>query len=192
MKLERILPFSKTLIKQHITPESIVVDATCGNGNDTLFLAEQVPEGHVYGFDIQDLALENTRDKVKDFNHVSLIKDGHENIGHENIEHHINDAHKGHIDAAIFNLGYLPKGDKSIVTKPDTTIQAINSLLSLMSIEGIIVLVIYHGHSEGQIEKHALLDYLSTLDQKHAQVLQYQFLNQRNHAPFICAIEKIS
>ncbi|PAH42536.1 tRNA (mnm(5)s(2)U34)-methyltransferase, partial [Staphylococcus aureus] len=108
------------------------------------------------------------------------------------IEHHINDAHKGHIDAAIFNLGYLPKGDKSIVTKPDTTIQAINSLLSLMSIEGIIVLVIYHGHSEGQIEKHALLDYLSTLDQKHAQVLQYQFLNQRNHAPFICAIEKIS
>ncbi|HFE4922619.1 TPA: class I SAM-dependent methyltransferase [Staphylococcus aureus] len=187
MKLERILPFSKTLIKQHITPESIVVDATCGNGNDTLFLAEQVPEGHVYGFDIQDLALENTRDKVKDFNHVSLIKDGHENI-----EHHINDTHKGHIDAAIFNLGYLPKGDKSIVTKPDTTIQAINSLLSLMSIEGIIVLVIYHGHSEGQIEKHALLDYLSTLDQKHAQFLQYQFLNQRNHAPFICAIEKIS
>ena len=78
-------------------------------------------------------------------------------------------THKGHIDAAIFNLGYLPKGDKSIVTKPDTTIQAINSLLSLMSIEGIIVLVIYHGHSEGQIEKHALLDYLSTLDQKHAQ-----------------------
>ena len=54
MKLERILPFSKTLIKQHITPESIVVDATCGNGNDTLFLAEQVPEGHVYGFDIND------------------------------------------------------------------------------------------------------------------------------------------
>lgn len=187
MKLERILPFSKTLIKQHITPASIVVDATCGNGNDTLFLAEQVPEGHVYGFDIQDLALENTRDKVKDFNHVSLVKDGHENI-----EHHINDAHKGHIDAAIFNLGYLPKGDKSIVTKPDTTIQAINALLSLMSTEGIIVLVIYHGHSEGQLEKQALLDYLSTLEQKHAQVLKYQFLNQRNHAPFICAIEKIS
>ena len=97
--------------------------------------------------------MENTRDKVKDFNHVSLIKDGHENI-----EHHINDTHKGHIDAAIFNLGYLPKGDKSIVTKPDTTIQAINSLLSLMSIEGIIVLVIYHGHSEGQLRSmHCLI-----------------------------------
>ena len=53
MKLERILPFAKTLIKQHIQDDSIVIDATCGNGNDTLFLAEQVPNGKVFGFDIQ-------------------------------------------------------------------------------------------------------------------------------------------
>lgn len=187
MKLERILPFSKTLIKQHTSSKSIVVDATCGNGNDTLFLAEQVPLGHVYGFDIQDLALENTREKIKDFTHVTLIKDGHENV-----TRYIQENHKGHIDAAIFNLGYLPKGDKSIVTKPDTTIQAINSLLTMLSIEGIIILVIYHGHIEGQIEKNEILEYLSNLDQKQAQVLQYKFLNQRNHAPFICAIEKLS
>ncbi len=63
--------------------------------------------------------------------------------GHENIEHHINDAHKGHIDAAIFNLGYLPKGDKSIVTKPDTTIQAINSLLSLMHQLKVLLYLLY-------------------------------------------------
>ena len=54
MKLERILPFSKTLIKEHIKQDSIVIDATCGNGNDTLFLARQVSNGHVFGFDIQD------------------------------------------------------------------------------------------------------------------------------------------
>ena len=53
MKLERILPFAKTLIKQHIQEDSIVIDATCGNGHDTLFLAEQVPNGNVFGFDIQ-------------------------------------------------------------------------------------------------------------------------------------------
>ena len=53
MKLERILPFAKTLIKQHIQEDSIVIDATCGNGHDTLFLAEQVPNGKVFGFDIQ-------------------------------------------------------------------------------------------------------------------------------------------
>lgn len=53
MKLERILPFAKTLIKQHIQEDSIVIDATCGNGHDTLFLAKQVPNGKVFGFDIQ-------------------------------------------------------------------------------------------------------------------------------------------
>ena len=57
MKLERILPFSKTLIKEHIKQDSIVIDATCGNGNDTLFLAQQVSNGHVFGFDIQDLTI---------------------------------------------------------------------------------------------------------------------------------------
>ena len=41
MKLERILPFAKTLIKQHIQEDSIVIDATCGNGHDTLFLANR-------------------------------------------------------------------------------------------------------------------------------------------------------
>ena len=62
MKLERILPFAKTLIKQHIQEDSIVIDATCGNGHDTLFLAEQVPNGKVFGFDIQK-AIEHTKEK---------------------------------------------------------------------------------------------------------------------------------
>ena len=96
----------------------------------------------------------------------------------------------GNVDAAIFNLGYLPKGDKSIVTKPETTIQAIESIFKLLSTEGIIVLVIYHGHEEGQIERDELLKYLENFDQSKAHILKYQFINQVNHAPFICAIEK--
>ena len=52
-----------------------------------------------------------------------------------------------------FNLGYLPKGNKEIVTKPETTIMAINEIFDILSIEGIIILVIYHGHEEGKVEK---------------------------------------
>ena len=59
----------------------------------------------------------------------------------------------GHIDAAIFNLGYLPKGDKSVVTKPQTTIAAIEDIFQILSKEGIIVLVIYHGHPEGKSKR---------------------------------------
>lgn len=185
MKLERILPFSKTLITSHIQEDSIAIDATCGNGNDTLFLAEHVPHGHVYGFDIQKSAIQNTAEKVKNYNNVTLIQDGHENI----VEH-LDVTKSGMVDAAIFNLGYLPKGDKSIVTRPETTIKAIESIFNVLSVEGIIVLVIYHGHEEGQVERDAVLDYLEQFDQNKAHILKYQFINQVNHAPFICAIEK--
>ncbi|MGZ2417906.1 16S rRNA C1402 N4-methylase RsmH [Staphylococcus caledonicus] len=185
MKLERILPFSKTLITSHIQEDSIVIDATCGNGNDTLFLAEHVPHGHVYGFDIQESAIQNTAEKIKNYSNVTLIQDGHENI----VEH-LDVTKSGMVDAAIFNLGYLPKGDKSIVTRPETTIKAIDSIFNVLNVEGIIVLVIYHGHEEGQVERDAILDYLEQFDQNKAHILKYQFINQVNHAPFICAIEK--
>ncbi len=103
---------------------------------------------------------------------------------------HIPAQHHGCIDAAIFNLGYLPKGNKEIVTKPETTIMAINEIFDILSIEGIIILVIYHGHEEGKVEKEALLEFLQNFDQNKAHILQYQFINQKNNAPFICAIEK--
>ena len=51
-------------------------------------------------------------------------------------------------------FGYLPKGDKSIVTKPDSTIKAIEEIFDMMRVEGIIILVIYHGHDEGWSETH--------------------------------------
>ena len=62
----------------------------------------------------------------------------------------------GKITGAIFNLGYLPGGDKTIVTKPETTISAIEQLFTIMAPEGIIVLVIYHGHPEGAVERDML------------------------------------
>ncbi|MCG7338402.1 class I SAM-dependent methyltransferase [Staphylococcus sp. ACRSN] len=185
MKIERILPFAKSLITSHTHEDSIVIDATCGNGHDTLFLAEQVPNGKVYGFDIQSTALQNTSEKTNHLNNVSLIQDGHERV-----KEYISNDDYGHIDVAIFNLGYLPKGDKSIVTKAETTIAAINNIFDLLSTEGIIILVIYHGHPEGKVEKDALHDFLTNFDQNKAHVLQYQFINQQNDPPFICAIEK--
>lgn len=185
MKLERILPFSKTLLRQHINKDSIVIDATCGNGHDTEFLAQQVPNGKVYAFDIQEVAIQNTSNKTNAFKNVHLIQDSHAKV-----KQYIQSNEIGQIDAAIFNLGYLPKGDKSIVTIPSSTLTAIDEIFDILATEGIIVLVIYHGHDEGKIERDALLNYLQHFDQNKAHILQYQFINQKNNAPFICAIEK--
>ena len=94
------------------------------------------------------------------------------------------------VDAAIFNLGYLPKGDKHIVTTSETTIQAIEAIFEMLSTEGIIVLVIYPGHPEGQVESETVFQYLQNFDQQKAHILQYGFINQQNNPPYICAIEK--
>jgi predicted methyltransferase len=189
MLLERILPFSKTLLRETLSEGDIAIDATVGNGNDTVFLAELIGDhGHVYGFDIQQAAIENTEKLLtaKAVNHrVSLFQESHDRFPTLLPEEHVSK-----IKAAIFNLGYLPKGDKSIVTTPDTTINAVKELFHHMPSGGLIILVVYHGHPGGKQEKDALLHYVETLEQKKANVLQYKFINQVNDPPFIVAIEK--
>ncbi|WP_160724063.1 class I SAM-dependent methyltransferase [Bacillus sp. USDA818B3_A] len=189
MKMERILPFAKTLLKNAISPGDIVVDATLGNGHDTLFLADLVGEtGKVYGFDVQQEAIEATKKRLIENHLLDRVTIFH--AGHEHVSVKIPDVENGKITGAIFNLGYLPGGDKSIVTHSESTIAAIEQLLAIMAPKGIIVLVIYHGHEQGAVERDDLLEYCQKLDQKKAHVLRYQFINQQNNPPFILAIEK--
>ncbi|OON91041.1 MAG: 16S rRNA (cytosine(1402)-N(4))-methyltransferase [Epulopiscium sp. Nele67-Bin001] len=186
MILKQMLPYSKFLLELTINPGDAVVDATAGNGNDTVFLSNLVGEtGTVYSFDIQQEAIENTQQMLDKhtINNVKLIHCGHQ---------HLNNYIDQTVSAAIFNLGYLPNGNHTITTKADTTITAIQNLLPLLKVKGIIVLIIYHGHDTGKLERDALLDYLSLLDQNHVNVLKYEFINQKNNAPFILALEKRS
>lgn len=189
MKLDRVLPFSKKIIQLAVTEGDVVIDATVGNGHDTVFLAEIVgPNGHVFGYDIQEEAITNTKQKLLEkqlLERVTLFQ-----TSHSNILQTIPKKFHGKIAGAMFNLGYLPGGNKEIVTKPQTTIEAIKETLSVLKSEGVIVLVIYHGHEEGKTERDAVLNYAKELDQNEAHVLEYRFINQKNNPPFIIAIEK--
>ena len=102
--IKNSLKQSHQYIKACVNEGDTVVDATCGNGNDTVFLAQLVGErGRVFGFDIQDAAIENTAGKLEELKllkRVTLIKDGHENMGN-----YVNE----NIKAVMFNLGYLPR-----------------------------------------------------------------------------------
>ncbi|MFC0611479.1 class I SAM-dependent methyltransferase [Scopulibacillus daqui] len=179
--------FSHHCLSKVIQPGDTVVDATAGNGHDTLFLAKLVGKsGRVYGFDIQEEAIKNTEKRLADDGEneqVTLICRSH---------HELKNVIPGDSDikAAVFNLGYLPKGDKKIVTRPETTIEALQSLQERLHTDGLIVLVVYPGHPEGKIEADALLDYAKQLDQKHWQVLKYEIMNQMNNPPFLIAIER--
>ncbi|MGA9289107.1 MAG: class I SAM-dependent methyltransferase [Anaerobacillus sp.] len=189
MTLQRILPFTRTLLDNVLTKGSVAIDGTCGNGHDTLYLAESVgPSGKVYGFDIQKKAIETTQQRLTEAeqtSHVQLI-----HASHETILNVIDPSDKGNISAAIFNLGYLPGGDKSIVTEPKATVQAVTDVLNLLRSGGMLVLVVYPGHEEGKIESEIVTDYAASLNQAHYQVLKYQFINQINEPPYILAFSK--
>lgn len=175
---------SKDVCKNKLKKGDIAVDATMGNGNDTLFLCKLVEEeGKVYSFDIQMEALKSTEKKLyqNNIHWAELILDGHENM----------DKYlKGEPKIILFNLGYLPGNSKEVTTKKDTTLEAVKKSLDLIKKEGVIILVIYPGHEEGMLEKKALIDFCKGICQKQFNVIKLQFVNQINNPPMMICIEK--
>ncbi|WP_153730709.1 class I SAM-dependent methyltransferase [Sporosarcina obsidiansis] len=183
--LHRVLPIAKRLISERVQLGETVVDATAGNGNDTLFLAELVGDnGTVFAFDIQQQALDTTKQHVGSLaDRVSLILDSHANV-----QQYVSDE----IGGAMFNLGYLPySDDQSIITRPSSTIAALDALLGLLKKSGIITITVYDGHEGGSEERDALLDYVKTLHQGDVHAVRYELLNQRRNPPFLIALEKM-
>lgn len=186
--MQNALAFSHQLLKDVLQPGEIAVDATMGNGHDTLFLAQLVGRsGHVYACDLQAQALVNTRQRLTNadlLSRVTLLQ-----CGHEELDHYLPEQK---IKGAIFNLGYLPQSDKAVITLPKTTIAALEILLERLAYRGRIVIVCYYGHPGGQAELDEVRAFCQALPQKEYSVLNYQFINQQNQPPLLFCIEKIA
>ncbi len=167
------------IIDSSINSKSIIIDATCGNGNDTVYLAQKSKK--VFSFDIQKEAIDKTSEKIKNINNVTLINDGHEKI----LEY-ISEK----IDFVIFNLGYLPNGDKTISTKFETTQKAIESSFQLLNSGGKIIIVVYWGHEEGRVESEFLKTYLESFPMNSADIMIHALVNKPNNPPYIYEIVK--
>ena len=179
--MKRPLEMAHDFLAQVITKDDVVVDATMGNGHDTLFLAKLAKQ--VYAFDIQEQALEKTSQRLQEagLSNAELILQGHETV----------DQFVTEVKAAIFNLGYLPSADKSIITQPQTTIEALDKLCQMLVKGGRIAIMIYYGHEGGDIERDAILDFVSQLPQQEYTATIYRTLNQINNPPFLVMIEKL-
>ena len=179
--MKRPLEMAHDFLAQVITKDDVVVDATMGNGHDTLFLAKLAKQ--VYAFDIQEQALEKTSQRLKEagLTNVELLLRGHETV----------DQFVTEVKAAIFNLGYLPSADKSIITQPQTTIEALDKLCQMLVKGGRIAIMIYYGHEGGDIERDAVMDFVSQLPQQEYTATIYRTLNQINNPPFLVMIEKL-
>jgi len=186
-KLKNTILITKNIINYYVKPGHIVLDCTVGNGNDTLLLAQNAgTKGKVYGFDIQDAAINNTSELLRQYellNNVILIKDSHEYI-----EQYIHEE----LDFIIYNLGYLPGGDKTIKTSSLSTIKSIRQALDLLKVNGLLAVTVYVGHDGGLEEKKSLEDYLLNLNQDIFHVLKHKFINQKNNPPILYLVEKAS
>lgn len=183
--LTKVTDINKLYLEQVISKGDVVVDATMGNGYDTKYLAQKVGEsGFVYSFDIQEDAIKSTKKKLVKENledRVKLILDGHENMD-KYIE--------GKVSCVLFNLGYLPRCEHMIITKPNTTIKAIKHSLNLLKPHGVISIAIYTGHHGGMEERNSVYEFVKSLDQSEFNVLECGFINQINNPPQLVLIEK--
>lgn len=172
-------------LHQVIQSGDTVIDATLGNGHDTCMLAELVGEGgHVIGFDIQPDAVDRTRASLKEkdlLERCTLYAEGHQ---------HIAERVTSPVRAVVFNLGWLPGGDKSITTHWDTTRTAIAAALSLLLPGGVCTVCAYPGHAAGDEERAALMDFLAQLRPQEYNVLHHRFLNAGPGAPECFVIQR--
>lgn len=162
----------------------VAVDMTLGNGNDLYKVAKNVDiKSKLYGFDISSVAIENSKKKLEEFDNISLIHDSHENI--------LNYVDEN-INLAIYNLGYLPKGDKSITTESNVVLKSLKIVMDKLNINGIILITFYPGHKSGLKESIELESFLKEVNQKKFTILKFDFINQINNPPYTIAIERVN
>lgn len=169
--------FQRMLFEKSLCPGDKVIDATLGNGNDSLLLLEIIEaKGFLYGFDIQSEAVDSTtaRLRASNISNFQLFCQSHE---------HMDQFVKAPVQGIVFNLGYLPSGNKSCTTVWESTQAAINKGMELLLPNGFISVMTYPGHESGCEEDEALQGYFSKIDQKKFQIAQIQFLNQKNNPP---------
>ncbi|MBB6731048.1 class I SAM-dependent methyltransferase [Cohnella zeiphila] len=209
-----VLSLAQRWAAERLEPGAAAVDATAGGGVDTLFLARACgPKGRVYAFDVQRDAVNRTRERLAAAARDSESGSGNGSIarrasgggsappslapvelllaGHERMAELVAPEHRGRIRAVMFNLGYLPGegGDRSIVTRPETTVAALEAALGLLAPKGIVTAVLYPGHEGGDIEAAAVEAWAAALPSVLAQSVQYRF-PQKPSAPYLIAVSK--
>jgi ubiquinone/menaquinone biosynthesis C-methylase UbiE len=176
---------SHLLLRQFVRAGDSVVDATCGNGSDTLLLAElTAASGRVWAFDIQQQALAATTARLREadcLDHVTIVHAGHETLaelcGNQN-------------NAIVFNLGYLPGGDRSVVTRPESTLAALAQCLKILKPGGIILITAYPGHDGGRQEAEALDEWIARLPPTCFHAWRMGQTNVPDSAPYLMFIQK--
>lgn len=183
------IDYAHQVWKQHLSQGDWAIDATCGNGKDTLFLAELLAplSGGLIALDIQESAIMNTKALLE--KQLSPAHQATVHLYHQSHETFPEIAHDKQIKIIIYNLGYLPRGNKSLTTLTSTTLVSVKNALSLLISQGLLSITCYPGHLEGAREEEALLEWSRHLDPKLYSVCHLRWQN-RKESPSLLMIQK--
>lgn len=182
------------IVRTYVNPDDTVIDATCGNGHDTLSLARMEP-AKLYAFDVQETAVRLTAQLLENAGYGNAISEGRfviTQLGHENLKHFCEEhgCAEDSVKAVVFNLGYLPGGNKEITTAAGTTLTAVRSAMELLAPNGLVCITLYSGHPEGRREKDALLAFAEDLDAGKWHTAYISMPNQKHDPPEILLITR--
>ena len=90
----------------------------------------------------------------------------------------------------VFNLGYLPGGDKEVSTSSGTTLEALCAALELLAVDGLLCVTMYQGHEAGYLERLKVLEWAGSLDKGVYHCVHTSMVNQPNRPPEILWITK--
>ncbi len=173
------LAVTHRFLQKYVPKGGFAIDATAGNGGDTLLLCQLVGEnGHVLALDVQPQAVENTQKRLAEAGVAHLA-----NVlcdSHANLFHHVRPESA---DCVVFNFGWLPGGDHEVFTRKETSIPAIQQALDCLKPGGILSLCLYYGRNNGYEERDAVLDYVKGLDHRRYTALVVYFANRVNDPP---------
>jgi tRNA1(Val) A37 N6-methylase TrmN6 len=169
------------LVCQALCVGDLAIDATAGNGHDTLMLAERVGEsGRVLAFDVQAAAIEAARARIAAAGFESRVD-----------FHHASHARMAEFAApeaaaaVMFNLGYLPGGDHHLTTDSSETLRALEAAATCLKPGGILTVVCYPGHPAGAVEASAVENWLQARCSDGWRLAKYVMLGTRDPAPFL-------
>jgi tRNA A58 N-methylase Trm61 len=171
------------LLRAHLVPGDVAIDATVGNGNDTVVLAELVgPTGTVVGFDVQQVALDVATAKLAKAGLTATLH----RCGHETMLNVIPPALHGRVRAVTFNLGYLPGSDHTVTTMAVSTVAAIDAARHVLAPDGLITVVCYR-HEEGQRELDAVRSAFASIPAQQGLCIETRCINRDASAPVVFA-----
>ena len=175
---------AQLFMRPKLTTAEVIVDATCGNGHDCLFLAKHSqPEAQIYAFDIQTQSILNSKKLLAQNCLDNKVEFYQENF--VNIKKYVDKK----LDLVVFNLGYLPGENKNITTCVNDLCLTIPLIVELLSVQGIIIIVSYPGHEQGKKEFIWLEKYLPELSNKVYNVGKYQLFNHQKPSPIVYIME---